>query len=115
MYIDTIIRFTAPRACFVLGLDDCIAQITGLDIIPNAEIGLNAYPNPSSDFVVFTSDNAFPMQEIKLYDQMGRLVQVITGINQSTYTLQKGSIQSGRYVALVQFEKGTSVRKLIFN
>ena len=115
MYIDTIMRFYAPRACFVLGLDDCIEKLTGLDIIPNAEIGLNAYPNPATDFIVLTSDSDHPMQEIRLYDEMGRLVRVMTQINQSSFTLEKGSIQTGRYVALVQFEQGTSVRKLIFN
>ncbi|MCF8237073.1 MAG: T9SS type A sorting domain-containing protein [Saprospiraceae bacterium] len=115
MYIDTIVRFYAPRACFVLGLDDCISTLTGLDIVPGGEVGLNAYPNPSSDYIVLTSDASHPMQEINLYDEMGRLIKVIPSVNQSTYTLERGQIQPGRYVALIRFDQGTAVRKLIFN
>ncbi len=115
IYIDTIMRFYAPRACFVLGLDDCISTLTGLDIVPGAEVGLNAYPNPASDFVVLTSDASHPMQEIMLYDEMGRLIKVVSSIQQSTYTLERGQIQPGRYVALIRFDQGTAVRKLIFN
>ena len=114
IYIDTIMRFYAPRACFVLELDDCISTLTGLDILPDAEVGLNAFPNPATDFMVLTSDTNHPMREIKLYDEMGRLLQVIPNIQTSTYTLTKGQLQSGRYIALIQFDHGTAVRKLIF-
>jgi hypothetical protein len=114
-YIDTIMRFYAPRACFVLELDECIEKITGLDIIPSAEVSLNAYPNPATDLIYLETSPEFLMREIQLYDEMGRLHRVQSGVNAHIFALERQRLPAGRYIALIRFDEGTAVKKLIFN
>lgn len=113
-YVDTIMRFYAPRACFVLGLDDCIEKLTGLDIIPAVEVSLKAYPNPGSDLIYLESSPEFLIREIMLYDEMGRLHRVQTGVNTHIHALERQHLPAGRYIALIRFDEGTAVQKLIF-
>ena len=114
IYIDTIMRFYAPRACFVLGLDDCIADITDLDIIPQEQVGLNAYPNPASAQVWLESADGQLIRQVHLYDEMGRLIRHLPGVNSSVTSLERQNLPSGRYIALVQFDQGTVVHKVTF-
>lgn len=115
MYIDTIVGFYAPRACFVLGLDDCISALTGLDVIPATEVSLEVFPNPASEMVTFRSEQGRNIQEIQLFDEMGRIVRVVPSVNSPVHILERGSLATGRYIALVRFEEGTVVRKLVMN
>lgn len=113
-YIDTIVAFYAPRACFVLEFDDCIEKITGISIIPENEVGLLAYPNPGSDVIYLESQAAYPIREVLLYDEMGRLHRVLPNLNSNVVMLERGNIPTGRYISLVRFDQGSVVQKLIF-
>lgn len=114
-YIDTIVGFYAPRACFVLNLADCIEQVTGINVVQPAAVGLTVFPNPASDVIYFKSANDQPIRELTLYDEMGRLHRALPGNGSHTMQLERGALSVGRYIAMVRFDEGTVIQKVVFN
>ncbi|MEO6039021.1 MAG: alpha/beta hydrolase, partial [Saprospiraceae bacterium] len=84
-YIDTIMRFYAPRACFALGLQSCINQIVGANEPQAENIELTAAPNPASSEIVIGADADHTILNVQVYDRDGRLVRNESGLNASTY------------------------------
>lgn len=106
-YIDTIMRFYAPRACFALGLQSCISKIVGVnDPIDPASVELSIFPNPAVSEVNFSAADNHPIQTIQLFDTQGRMVREINGIGQAHYILQRQTMASGLYIAKIGFEEG---------
>lgn len=114
-YIDTIIGFYAPRGCFALGLTSCIEHLTGIEVIPNEQVALHVFPNPATSFVQIRSEAGAPIREVQVYDELGRVVRVVQGTNSSVMTLERNGLATGRYVALIRFDEGAVVQKIIFN
>ena len=113
-YIDTIVQFYAPRACFVLEFNECIEKITGINIIPESAVGLKVYPNPGSEVIYIETQSGSPIREVLLYDEMGRLHKVILGLNSNVVSVERGNLPTGRYISLIRFDEGSVVQKLIF-
>ncbi len=113
-YIDSIMMFYAPRACFALNLTNCITSLVGTDEIKADAVALRAMPNPASTQVIFESAENAPIQGIRVYDMQGRLLNKIDGINANQFTLQRGNLVVGTYAIQVVFEKGSVVKQVIF-
>ncbi|MCO6486044.1 MAG: T9SS type A sorting domain-containing protein [Saprospiraceae bacterium] len=114
-YIDTIIGFYAPRGCFALGLTSCIEHLTGIEVIPNEQVALQVFPNPATSFVQIRSEAGAPIREVQVYDELGRVVRVVPWTNSSVMTLERNGLATGRYVALIRFDEGAVVQKIIFD
>ncbi len=113
IYIDSMVRFVAPRACITLKLP-CASLVTGTQDFLANDTKLAIYPNPSFASITFQSDVANRMKSIELYDLSGRSVRVISNINNDTYTINREGLSQGLYIAKVQFEDGLLTRKVVF-
>ena len=109
-YIDTIIRFFAPRACFALGLQGCIDQVLSEKepLAPNIDV--LAAPNPASAEFRFSSKNE--ILAIQIFDKTGRLVGNLPDVNVNSYTLQRSGLNAGMYIVKLSFREGF-VTKLV--
>ncbi len=116
-YTDTIIAYFAPRACLTLDLgcdlSDFIVTSTS-DLIKKDAVGLTISPNPASEIVEFSTFADRPMQDLLLYDAQGRLVQSQFEINNHRFSLNRGELSPGIYMARIRFAEGVVVAKVVF-
>ncbi len=112
-YIDTIIRFYAPRACFALGLQNCVDQILGSKEPLAKNIEVLAAPNPATDEVRLSSSEE--ILAIQVIDKIGRLVRNVNSVNNTTYTLRRDGLQAGLYVVKLSFKEGFVTKMVSFN
>lgn len=111
-YIDTIIAYYAPRACFSLGLQSCINKIVSNKDIPAFEVGLQTTPVPAISEINFNATEI--IKTINLYDINGRTVRNVPGVETNSYSLQRNGLPNGIYIAQIKFDAGTVRRKVIF-
>jgi acetyl esterase/lipase len=112
-YIDTILRFFAPRACAALGLGCATTSVT--DILDAKSVDLVMAPNPASEAVYFQTSSAFPILDLQLFDVSGKLVRSNVNLKDNSYTLYRNGLPGGVYFVKLRFEKGIVTQKLIFN
>jgi Secretion system C-terminal sorting domain len=115
VFIDTIIRYFAPRACLALDLGcnlDCCSSTH--DLLDAAQVGLVISPNPASEFIRFKTESGFPIEHIYVYDINGRLVKGHTNVNSSLFTMQRNSLAPGSYFAKVMFKNGFVTQQVMF-
>ncbi len=86
-------------------LEDCI-----LGVKESRSLSLRLYPNPANDIV--TIANTTSIEEITIYDYMGRMVlqQKCSG---DTVPVNISSLQAGSYIIKVTTASGTATRKLV--
>ncbi|MBL7802501.1 MAG: T9SS type A sorting domain-containing protein [Saprospiraceae bacterium] len=113
-YIDTIVRFYAPRACFALGLQECIDAVVGAKEPLAQNIALNAAPNPASSEIRLTSEIEHPMLGIQVFDRTGRLVQMHNNLNTNNFTVLRNNLNPGLYVIKVSFKEGFMTKIVTF-
>lgn len=108
--IDTIMAFIVPRAYYALDLENLTSGTE--DLVSNASVALELFPNPTgNDFTLRVADNVL-IRRIDIFDMQGRHVTGITGVNQSTYTVNRGNLPNGDYVVQLRFDEGTTARKV---
>lgn len=110
-YIDTIMGYFAPRAFVALNLGGTSSVEP---VLADSEVQLSLAPNPASDQVFINTDIEYPIQAVQLFDLNGRLLQSNTRINQNAFTLQRGDLPPGMYIAKLKFEKGIVSKKILF-
>ena len=110
-YIDTIIRYFAPRACVVLGLG---CNFVATHELNELDLGLQVAPVPAIDAVTFKTKEE-PIRQIYVYDLSGRMVKAHTGINSNVFQMQRNSLNTGMYIAELRFDGGFVKRKIVFN
>lgn len=116
LFIDTIIAYAAPRACLALGLDCDLSRYTvGTKNLKPSEVGLEVSPNPASNQVFIKTYSEFPIQSAHVLDINGRCYQTIEKINSSQLRIQKSNLNSGMYIIRLQFEKGETFSKVVFD
>ncbi|MEZ4958902.1 MAG: T9SS type A sorting domain-containing protein [Saprospiraceae bacterium] len=114
-YLDTVIQYFIPRACITLGLGCDLTGYTATEEVLNTvDTGLKLSPNPAGEQVQLTTDAAFPIEHVYVYDMSGRLVKAHTQVNSNNFTMDRNSLSGGTYIVKVFFEKGISVEKVIF-
>jgi hypothetical protein len=107
-YIDTMMTYTAPRAFYALNLTTSLEEI-----VDEAQVELEMYPNPATDYVVFRTDEDMPMKDIAVYNMEGKLLRVVMDINNHAYEFQRKNLAPGMYVVKLRFEDGILSKKLV--
>jgi uncharacterized repeat protein (TIGR01451 family) len=74
-------------------IGDMAVVFTSDDILDSDQF--STYPNPASDFVHFSSGEI--IQRVELYDANGRIIQILTNINQSKLKLSVANYSTGLY------------------
>ena len=113
LYIDSIITYVLPRACYVLDLG-CAGVNTNTQIQPT-EVGLKYGPNPASTEVLVSSSSKYLIKNIYVYDMTGRLVKAQVDINNNQHVVKRGNLLAGIYNMVVSFESGQTTQQIIFN
>lgn len=108
---DTVVSYFVPRACAILGLGCTYVSVDNLE---DEQVGLTLAPNPASD-AVFLQTTVERMQEIVIMDATGKIVDFVDGINDYNYTIQRGNLPAGMYVAMLKFNEGFISKKFFFN
>jgi Secretion system C-terminal sorting domain/Carboxylesterase family len=112
-YIDSMMVFFAPRACLALKLP-CASVVTSAeDLIQDASVKLNVYPNPTTGDINFESDTYNPIKNIELFDIAGKSVRLVKNINLSNIKLTRNGLSKGVYIAKVQFAGGILSKKIM--
>lgn len=113
LYIDTIMRVVAPRACLALNLP-CKGLVNSAEeLLKSNTTKLFASPNPAKTAITFESEIVNPMQGVQLFDMAGRQV-FQAKFNSHNYTMPRNGLPSGMYVAKVKFEGGILTKKVVF-
>ncbi len=112
-YIDTIVRFYAPRACYSLGLTSCINTLVGANepVVENIEVSVA--PNPASDVMTFTAEET--IKSITIFNRDGRLVVSQQAVNNNSYIFNRNGLNAGLYIVKLNFEKGFMTKMVSFN
>ena len=112
-YIDTIIRFYAPRACFALGLQGCIDQVLCNKEPIAKNIQLTASPNPATDQVILKAEDRNMILSVQVIDKTGRLIAGAQGVNNEMYTFRRNNLPAGFYIFKVNFKEGFVTRVVV--
>lgn len=114
-YVDSIMGYFLPRACLALDLGCDLTGLTSTkEVLSKESVSLQIMPNPATDQVQFSTHAGHPMLDILLYDLSGRLIETHLQINHNQYTLQRGNMPPGLYMAQIRFEEGVTVGKVLF-
>lgn len=109
--IDTMIAYMLPRLWYGLDLD---AIVSTEDLVDAATVGLEVYPNPASDFVRIELAEGYKIREIALIDMMGRLTGNWTGIDQSSFRIDRGTLVRGYYNVRLRTDEGIVTQRVLF-
>lgn len=110
-YIDTLMAYVTPRAFYAFAN---AGPSSTEELLDNSRVQLEAFPNPAADYVVFKSNQEFPIEDIAIYNLEGRLMKVVMGVNNHQYEFQRKDLPPGLYVAKLKFEDGVLSKKIIF-
>lgn len=113
-YIDTIMRFYAPRACFALGLQNCIDAVVSQKE-PTASIALTMAPNPALDMAMISAPDGQLIRRIEVFNNMGAQVRMERNVNAAAFELRREGLPAGAYYVKVSFDEGFVTRQLQFN
>ncbi len=113
-YIDTIMRFYAPRACFVLGLQGCVDKILSEKEPLATNIHLTAMPNPANDQVTLKAEDGNMILSVQVIDRTGRLLADIQDVNNDVFDFRRGILPVGNYVFKVNFKEGFTTKIVVF-
>lgn len=75
----------------------------------------NLYPNPSNNIINITNSENIGIEEIKLYDISGKLIETKTYNMESTIQLDVSAFATGTYLLHIYTRDGTAVKKVIKN
>lgn len=75
----------------------------------------NLYPNPSNNIINITNSENIGVEEIKLYDINGKLIETKTYDMESTIQLDVSAFAAGTYLLHIYTTDGTAVKKVIKN
>lgn len=109
--VDTIMAYMIPRLWYGLNLAEVVSTE---DLVDAGTIGLEVYPNPASEFVRIEVAEGYQIREIALIDMMGRVAGNWTGINQSSFRLDRGAIPRGYYNVRLRMDEGIVTKRVLF-
>lgn len=111
-YIDTIMRYFAPRACAAMNLSaDC--ALTGTTELHPAQVGMAVLPNPATGDFLLKSDSRFTMLNVEIVDMAGRTCASFHNVNNSELQVRRSGLAPGMYFARVMFKEGMTTQKII--
>lgn len=94
--------------------NSCTSCIVSVDEVA-AQIGLNVYPNPSTDVLNMTMEDASLVNAIQLVNQLGQVVFGIqnTQVSNNAVVLDMNQFAAGLYTLSILTDKGVITQKVI--
>ena len=113
-YLDSIFGYFAPRAYAHLNLvADFCAPVSVKENLTAQQVNLEVRPNPSATDILFSTEVGSPMQVVEVYNLSGQLLRSSV-VENNQFTLSKGDLATGMYIARIRFEDGVLTQKLVF-
>jgi len=107
--MNQVLAFTSE---FLYGLlQDEVA--TDIVATPTEPIQIALAPNPASTYMELQVKGEGFIQNLKLYDAMGRLVQEKNGLLSNHFQLKRNQLATGLYHLHIQTNKGSISKKVI--
>ncbi len=107
---DTIIGYFAPRAYAAMDLQ----EIMSIQSATLSQANITLSPNPANNEVFLISHNNMPIREIQVIDIQGKVVNHITNIDNSYYTIRRNNLPDGIYIVHFKMDDGVATKKLIY-
>jgi hypothetical protein len=105
-----------PTSSFILKTDTLLnapsAPVVAVE--DYEQVNFLVYPNPVSDQVIYIHA-PFCIQQIRLFDLNGKMVQTLQGENYTTQSAVLGEMARGMYIVEVVTEQGTGRKKIWVN
>ncbi len=114
-YLDTILNFYAPRACWILGIQPCMEQLSHWSMVSPEEPFLQVYPNPASSRVFLESEPQHVILEVKIFNAAGQELRALPGNHSHLFVLERSGLASGEYHVQTRMNKGLVLRKIFFH
>lgn len=110
-YMDTVVGFLSPRLAIALGLP----TTTGVEDLLDSR-DLRVFPNPSQNqmSINYVGSDAKPIDEIRVMDVSGRLVQHHTSVNAREFQIERGNLTTGLYLLQIRVGDKFANKKIMF-
>jgi len=104
---------------FRLRVDDI--NISAQNTVPTVNLNINEflsnqfnlYPNPAKDLVTITNNDNMFVNQVKIYDLSGKLINTQNFNNEAEIQLNVENLTNGIYMLHFQTDQGIAVKKLI--
>ena len=107
-YIDSTLGYFCRRIVRATNLDG----LAGINELPNAESGIQMYPNPTSNNITIHSENG-AINSIKLYTTAGKLVKEEANLSSNHVNLNNLNLTEGIYLCSIVVNGQTTTKRLI--
>ncbi|MEL6863284.1 MAG: T9SS type A sorting domain-containing protein [Bacteroidota bacterium] len=115
IYIDTVINYTAPRACLVLDLP-CADMFTSTEEVIKEPGRVAVFPNPAhQQFNLHSTKAGSPILGFQIFDLNGKQITNVQNIREYHIEVQVPDLIPGMYTVHARFEDGIVVEKLMMN
>lgn len=111
-YLDTIIAYSAPRMCEVLGLGCSFIGLDNKPVIENDEVIVS--PNPATNGLEIYSTDGSTINRIEVYDIQGRLVLAQEVTDRSRHYVTRGNLGPGQYILKTTLNESVATHAVIF-
>src|SRR5690554_2365116 len=111
--------FKAYRGDTIMGLKIDNINLSAQNFTPTVGVDdfisskFNVFPNPATDVVTITNNENMGVEEVTVYDGVGRIVQSELHKTTSEMQLNIENLASGSYFLHIKTAQGTAVKKLI--
>jgi hypothetical protein len=112
-FIDSLIQYTAPRACLALDLGCDLGRYTGTKNVDPSKVGLEIVPNPAHDVISINTHSEFPVLSLQILDVHGKVYRSIDKLNTNQITINRGNLQNGMYIIRARFKEGDTYSKVM--
>ncbi len=111
-YVDTCIQYLKPRLQLVFeNVGDTTSTRTIRDILASR---LTIFPNPAEgSFTIRLDDSQNILKKVWLYNVAGKEVFRSPVLQTQNYTIPKGSLPPGMYMARIQANEGITIKKVL--
>ncbi|NOT37835.1 MAG: T9SS type A sorting domain-containing protein [Saprospiraceae bacterium] len=109
-YLDTVFMLTLPRLCTALNLGCTYVNTKDVN---DFEVGLKFGPNPMRESMEISTNTAYPMDDIYVYDLKGNLVKAHVEINASQFTMNRNNLHSGFYLAQIRMKDKLVTKQIV--
>jgi hypothetical protein len=102
-----------PTSSFIMKTDTILSSPSEpvVAVEDYEALDFSVYPIPVADHIIYIQ-SAFPIQQIRLFDLNGRMVQIIQGENYTTQSAMLGEMASGMYILEVVTAQGSGRKKI---
>jgi len=110
-YVTVLYKDTIANAFLCESAPGDTVKITSQSAETLAQPSIQVYPNPSSAYIIITSDAG--LKGCRIMDLSGKVIREAVCENRYSLTMETADLPSGVYVLRISTSKGTVFRKLV--